>query len=177
MIGVLVVIVVGIGFLVLTSQNNKTPNLVTNLETQTSPTAVVENTQTPNSSDWNIYTNKTYNFSIKYPKTYEIQPGNEEQNTCIRLNVDSPCEVLINIYPNKDNMSLEAYLTKNTNAFVITGPLVPYNFNGYEATFNRNQPGTNLFMTRGLFIFRFVAAKANSNQEIGAIVSTFKFTQ
>ena len=133
-------------------------------------------------SGWKTYTsksygNKSYGFIIKFPINYEVLPGNDSQNTCIRLNADSPCEVLINIYPNKDNLSLEDYLNKEATAFSIDGPLIPYNFNGYETLFNKNEPGTNLFIKRDLTVYRFIAPKASSDKEIGAIVSTFKFTQ
>ena len=175
-IGIGIVIVIGLVGYSFGQSNSKKQNEPTALSV--TPTVVTAQQEiATDTSSWTEHTNKTYHFSIKFPKTYEVQPGSEEQNTCIRLNVDSPCEVLINVYPNNDNLSLEDYLSKKSIAFSIDGPLVPYNFNGYDTIFNRNQPGTNLFIKRGLTVFRFVASKASSDKEIGDIVATFKFTQ
>ena len=130
-----------------------------------------------NTSGWATHTNKTYGFSIEYPSTYQIQSGNEEQNTCIWLNSNSPCEVLINVYDNKGDLTLTDYLNKNLSSFAITGPLVSYDFNGYDSLLNKNQPGTYLFIKRGLWVYRFVAPKASENRVIEAMVNTFKFVQ
>lgn len=177
LIGAMAILLVGFGFFVLTKQNSQPSVPVTKSEPQPSPSVITEKKPTADTSNWTVYVNKTYNYSVKFPRTYELQPGNEEQNMCIRLNVDSPCEVLINVYPNKDNLSLEDYLSNQSIAFSIDGPLIPYNFNGYDTLFDKNQLGTNLFIKRGLTVFRFVASKASSDKEIGDIVATFKFTQ
>lgn len=164
LIGIITILLVGIGFFALTKQNS-----------QPSPSVITEQKVTTDTSNWTVYTNKTYSYSIKFPKNYEVQLGNEEQNTCIRPNVGSPCKVFINTYPNKDNLSLKDYLSKQSIAFLIDGPLIPYNFNGYDSIFNKNQLGTNLFTKRDLTVFHFVASEASSDKEIGDIVATFKF--
>lgn len=130
----------------------------------------------PSTPNWTVYVNKTYGYSFKFPASYEVQPGNEEQNTCLRVQSgDGRCVVLINVYDNNKNLTLIDYLKENSTSFGVTGPLIDYDFNGYKSLFNKNQPGTNLFMGRGVNVYRIIASEASSNKEVGDIVATFRF--
>jgi len=145
-------------------------------QSQPSPLPIIEKKSITDTSNWTNYVNKTYSFNIKFPTTYEVKPGEEEQNTCVRAKLGNDgCVVLINVYDNKDNLTLENYLNLKIKSFPVTGPLVNYDFNGYSSLFNKNQPGTNLFIKRGLYVYRFIATKASSDKEIENIVATFKF--
>lgn len=127
-------------------------------------------------SSWTNFVNNTYSFNIKFPITYEVQPGAEEQNTCVRVKLSAgECVVLINIYEDKDNLTLDSYLNKNIDSFAISGPLVSYDFNGYDSLLSKNQPGTELFIKRGSSVYRFTASKASSDKEVGDIMATFRF--
>lgn len=164
-------IIVFVGYMVLGPGGNYLKK-----QNQSSQPPTIAQKAITDTSNWTNYVNKTYNFSIKFPTTYEVKPGEEEQNTCVRAKIgDNGCVVLINVYDNKNNLTLDTYLNNNTTKFAITGPLIPYNFNGYETLFNKNQPGTNLFIKRDLYVYRFIAIKASSDKEIESIVATFKF--
>lgn len=136
----------------------------------------VASTTSTDTSSWTNYVNKTYGYSLKFPVNYERQPGTDEQTTCVRLiSTISPCIVLINVYDNKDNLTLDNYLNTKLKSYPIDGPLIPYNFNGYNTLFNKNQPGMYLFIKRGLYVYVFNAPTASSDKEVGDIVTTFKF--
>ena len=136
-------------------------------------------------SSWTVYTNKTFGYSLKFPATYEVPPQAEKEisqkgvdnNISVERKANPGSSVvIIDVNLNKDNMSIEDYMNKNLKLFGITGPLISYNFNGYDSLFNKNQPGTNVFIKQGRYIYHITASTASSDKEIGDILATFKFT-
>lgn len=156
-------------------------------QTVANPTPITAQKSTIDTSGWTVYTNKTYGYTIKFPATYEVPPQTEKEKS--QLGVDNNIGVerksdpigssviVIDVNQNKDNLSLGDYMEKNLGMFGITGPLVSYDFNGYDSLFNKNQPGTNVFIKQGQNIYHITVSTASSDKEIGDIVATFKFTQ
>lgn len=70
-------------------------------------------------------------------------------------------------------MPLKDYPDKNLKLLGITGPLVSNNFNGYDSLFNKNQPGTDVFVERFHLVYHIVAPTASTDKEIGDIMATF----
>ncbi|MDO8611019.1 MAG: hypothetical protein Q7R95_10870 [bacterium] len=136
-------------------------------------------------TNWTLYTNKTYGYSLKFPTTYEVPPQTEKEisqkgvdsNICIKRKSNNTCSVLIEFWENIGNLSLKDYVNKNLNLFGITGPLVSYNFNGYDSLLNKNQSGTDVFVKQGQYIYHINAPTASSDKEVEDIIATFKFTE
>jgi hypothetical protein len=138
-------------------------------------------------SSWTLYTNKTYGYSLKLPTTYQVPAQSARQIS--QLGVDNNIAVekksdpngssviVIDVYPNKENMSLADYMNSNLKTLNITGPLTSYNFNSYDSLINKNQPGTNVFLKNSSNIYHITASTASQDTEIGGIIATFKFTQ
>lgn len=187
LIGVVLILLVGVGFFVLTKQSSQTSAPVTNSESQPSPSVITEQKSITDTSNWTVYTNKTFGYSLKFPVTYQVPSQSEKQKS--QLGVDNNITVekksdpsgssviVIDVNLNKDNLSLGDYMNKNLKMFGIDGPLVNYKFNGYDSLFNKNQPGTNVFIKQGQYIYHITATTASSDKEVGDIVATFKFTQ
>lgn len=139
-------------------------------------------------ANWKTYTNTTYGYTLRYPDTYEVPPQTKKQISQLGIdgnigiekksesNGSSVTTIVINVNTDKDNMSLSDYLNKNLKLLGITGPLISYNFNGYDSLVNKNQPGTDVFIKRGQYVYHIVAPTASSDKEIENIVATFKFT-
>lgn len=148
-----------------------------------SPLPIIEKKSTTDTSSWTTYTNKTFGYSIKFPETYEVPPQSEKQknqlgvgNNIIVLKKGSNNVIIeINVYSDKDNMLLEDYMNNNLKTFEITGPLVKYNLNGYDSLFNKNQPGINVFVKQGQYVYHITASTASSDKEVGDIVASFSF--
>ena len=138
-------------------------------------------------SSWTLYTNKTYGYSLKLPATYEVPAQSARQISQIgidnnmavkkKLETNAMSIIVIDVYPNKENMSLTDYMNSNLKMFNITGPLMNFNFNNYESLLNKNQPGTNVFVKNGNNIYHISASTASQDVEIGGIVATFVFTE
>lgn len=156
-------------------------------QTAANPTPTSAQNAIVDTSDWTVYANKTYGYTLSFPATYEVPPQTEKEISQLGLDnnigVQKKSEpsgssvIVIDVYPNKDSLSLNDYMNKNMAMYGITGPLVNTTFNGYDCIFNRNQPGTNVFVNHGNYIYHITASAASSDKEIGDIVATFKFTQ
>ena len=136
-------------------------------------------------SSWTVYTNKTFGYSLKFPATYEVPPQSEKEksqkgvdnNIVVRKLNSSTSALIIDVYQDKENISLNDYMNQNSKQLGITGPLLSDRFNGNESLANKNQPGINQFVKQGLFIYHITASIASSDKEVGDIVATFKFTK
>jgi len=136
-------------------------------------------------SSWKTYLNKTYNYNLKFPAIYQISPQTEKQksqlgidNNIVVRKLDSSTSVMIiDVYQDKENVSLDDYMNQNSKQLGITGPLLSDRFNGNESLANKNQPGINQFVKQGLYIYHITASTASSDKEVANIVATFKFTK
>ncbi len=149
-------------------------------QNQPSPSVITD------TSNRTVYTNKTFGYSLKFPATYWVPVQTEGEKS--QLGVDNNIGVertsdprgssviVIDVDQNKDDMTLGDYMNKNLKMYEITGPLITYNFNGYDSLFNKNQPGTNVFVKQGQYIYHIIASTASTDKEVGDIVATFKFT-
>lgn len=138
-------------------------------------------------TNWKTYTNKTFEYSLKYPETYQVPIQTEKEKS--QLGVDNNIEVerksdpsstsviVVDVYQDKENISLDDYMNQNSKQLGITGPLLSDRFNGNESLANKNQPGVNQFVKQGLYIYHITAPTASQDKEVGYILSTFKFTQ
>lgn len=181
---IVIVVLVGVASFLGTQKNN------TPAPTQTLMTPTTNQATTTDTSNWTLYTNKTYGYSIKFPGTYRVPPQSEKQksqvgidnNTCVKKNTaGNECVVIIDSFKNSDNLSLEDYLNKNLKMFglfeatnPLSSPLVSYTFNGYDSLFNKNQ---FVFVKHGQYVYHISAPNVSSDKEVGEIVATFKFTQ
>lgn len=182
-----VVILIGVGFFILTKQNPKPFTPIVESTPPASPSATTEKKPTVDTSNWTIYINKTFGYTLKFPVTYQVPLQSEKQksqigvdnNMVVQKKSDSTGNSLIVIDVNldKDNLSLKDYMNNSLKIYSITGPLISYDFNGYDSLFNKNQPGTNVFVKNGINIYHISAPSASSDKEVGDIVATFKFTQ
>lgn len=142
-------------------------------------------TASTDTSNWTLYTNKTFGYILKFPTNYEVAPQTEKEisqkgidsNICIKRKLNNTRSVLIDFWENIGNLSLKDYVNNNLNLFGITGPLVNYNFNGYDSLLNKNQSETDVFVKQGQYVYHISASTASSDKEVGDIVATFKFTQ
>ncbi|MFA6519022.1 MAG: hypothetical protein WCV93_05250 [Candidatus Shapirobacteria bacterium] len=170
------VIVVAFGALYLLTPHSST----TPIQTQ-----ITEQKPVTDSSNWTVYTNPTYSYSIKFPANYQVPPQTAKEKS--QLGVDNNISlykinpsvgdlIIIDVSQNPNNLSLEDYMNENSKLYGITGPLVSYSFNNYDSLLNKNQPGTNVFVKYGQYIYHITAPTASSDKEIGDIVNTFKFT-
>lgn len=167
----------------VTRKNNLGPTapLGAPVPTQT-PTAPATSVDT---SSWILYTNKTFGYSLKFPAAYQVPPQTAKEISQLGADNNIGLErksdpsgssvIVIDVNTDKGNVSLGDYVNKNLEMFGITGPLVSYNFNGYDALFNKNQPGANVFVKHGQYVYHITASTASSDKEIGDIVATFKF--
>lgn len=138
-------------------------------------------------SSWKTFTNKTFGYSLKFPATYQVPPQSEKQKSQVGIDNNISVEkksdptgssvIIIDVNLSKDNISLKNYMDTHLKLFSITGPLISYNFNGYDSFINKNQPGTNVFVKNGNNIYHITASTAAQDKEIGTILTTFKFTQ
>lgn len=136
-----------------------------------------------NTSSWTLYTNKTHGYSLSFPTSYEIRTQTDKEISqmgvdsviCIGKKLNSNCDIRIVFWENIGNLALGDFVNKNLSLFEITGPLVKYDFNGYDSLFNKNQPGTDIFVKQGQYVYHIVASTASSDKEIGDILTTFKF--
>ena len=136
-------------------------------------------------SSWTVYTNKTYGYSLKFPKAYEFRPQSEKEISQLGVDtligIENKSErgnklIAISVNIDKSDMSLEEYMDKNLKAYGITDPLTKYVFNGYESLLNKNQLGTNVYIKRANYVYNIAVAKnAAFDKELGAIAATFKF--
>lgn len=137
-------------------------------------------------SMWKTYTNKTFDYIVKFPENYQALIQSEKQksqvgvdnNIVIQKKSGSGANVIvIDVYQDKENISLDDYMNQNSKQLGITGPLHSDRFNGNESLANKNQPGINQFLKQGLYIYHITAATASQDKEISDIVATFRFTQ
>jgi len=151
-----------------------------------SPTPIVEQKTTNNTSSWIVYANTTFGYSLKFPATYQVPPQTQKEISQIGIDNNIGVEkksdltgnnlIVIDVNINKDNLSLDDYMNQNLKLYGISGPLISYKFNGYDSLFNKNQPGTDVFVKQDQYIYHVSAPTASSDKEIGSIVATFKFT-
>ncbi len=137
-------------------------------------------------SSWTLYTNKTYGYSLMFPTTYEVPPQSEKQKSQLGVDNNTVVEkksdpsgssvIVIDVNQDKDTLSLGDYMDKNMKMFGINGPLLGGIFNGYDCVFNKNQPGTNVFLKQGQYVYHITAPTSSTDKEVRDIVATFKFT-
>ncbi len=175
-IGIIVIlffIVFGLGRSYLMKQNQPTP------------TPIIKQKPTADTSNLTMYTNGTYGYSLQFPVTYYIPPQSDKQKSQVgidnnigvkkRADTSGTSIIVIDVNTDNDNLSLGDYMAKNLKIFGITGPLTNFNFNGYDSIFNKNQPGMNVFVKEGKYIYHINAPTASSDKEVEGIVATFKF--
>lgn len=124
-------------------------------------------------SNWKTYTNKAFEYSLKYPTAYQVL--GTDNNVSVRKLSSNSNVVTIDIYQDEENISLDDYMNQNSKQLGITGPLLSDRFNGNESLINKNQPGVNQFVKQGLYIYHITASTASQDKEVANIVYTFKF--
>lgn len=186
-----VVILIGVGFFILTKQDPKpfTPIVVST--PPASPSATTEKKPTIDTSNWKTYTNTTYNYSIRLPSTY---PDNSEKNidqSSGELDLKMvTSSVWVAVWKNSGNLTTDEWLKESGNMVgKNTYPAQKTTFNGYDALVSNRGQSTNwYFISHGNYIY-----EVEDNETIGTaptfkptqqqiqdqkeILSTFKFTQ
>lgn len=167
-------------FCILNAMSQK--NWSTNINTQDSGI----NSKHQNSSDWTKYSNKNYNFSIKYPNDLlleENKGGNEmppsaitqiEPSFVIIKNKDSKkLNISINPegyfgyqYSGEKKLIDQTYIDgKLTNIFIKTDPTGYYSEKLYQVTGLNNLPDFSIVANLHI----------NENETLNQIISTLKF--
>ena len=179
-IGTIVLVgVIGLGGYYFQKQSRQSLSIAPTPTETTSPVTSID------TSSWTVYINKTFGYSLKLPATYQIPAQTEKEisqkgidsNIVVKRTSDLSGSgvIIIDVSPNNDDMSIENSRETNLKLFGITGPLNSYNFNGYDSFFNKNQPGMNVYVKHGLYLYHVNAPTAAQDKEVGDIVATFKF--
>lgn len=180
----------------------QTQNLVKELNTVkivSVPTAIatVVPTSTPDATiDWKTYTNKEYNFTIKYPSDAKLRVSQTESNDrMLVVAFDSPNAVFdhlfksggysfqISMQTQKNFNTLDEYLLfqKEHSMYEDVLPKTYNNVKGYAFKNDKGYPGWNFtfrgFLTKNNDLYYTINYFTDDSVDtFDQILSTFKFT-
>ena len=149
----------------------------------TTPKIATTSAKKDETAGWEIYTNTTFGYSIKFPNNYKVPPQTEGQisqlgldtNICIVRKKDQVCTIVINAFENKEKQSLKDWLKNNQGVTVISGNATEATFNNYRALVGVAKYKPSLYDYLVAHNQTVVEITTYGTDEEKRVLSTFKF--